>query len=61
MFGRQCSGVTPLGKSVREDKPATFQRVVIDGVLGMAAGFLTASLYLMAQIAITGKLDLPGD
>jgi hypothetical protein len=27
----------------------------------MAAGFLTAALYLLAQIAITGKLELPSD
>jgi len=29
------------------------------GVLGVAAGFLTAALYMLAQITITGELDLP--
>jgi hypothetical protein len=33
----------------------------MDAVLGVAAGVLTAALYLLAQMAITGRLDLPAD
>jgi uncharacterized BrkB/YihY/UPF0761 family membrane protein len=46
-------------RGIRDDRPATIQRIVVDLVLGIAAGFLTAALYLIAQIAITGKLDPP--
>jgi hypothetical protein len=46
-------------RGMREDRPATWQRIVIDLVLGISAGFLSAALYLIAQIAITGKLELP--
>ncbi len=46
-------------RGVRDDRPTTLQHVVINGVLGVAAGFLTAALYLIAQIAITGTLVLP--
>jgi uncharacterized membrane-anchored protein YhcB (DUF1043 family) len=41
---------------MREDRPATWQSLVINLVLGVAAGFLSAALYLIVQIAITGKL-----
>ncbi len=31
----------------------------MDAVLGIAAGFLTAALYMLAQIAVSGKLEVP--
>jgi hypothetical protein len=46
-------------RGIRSGEVITNQGVLIDAVLGVAAGFLTAALYLLAQIAITGKLDLP--
>jgi hypothetical protein len=46
-------------RGMREDRPATWQSLVINLVLGVAAGFLSAALYLIVQIAITGKLELP--
>jgi hypothetical protein len=33
--------------------------VAVDAVLGVAAGFLAVALYMLAQITITGKLDMP--
>jgi hypothetical protein len=46
-------------RGIRDGITVTGQKVSIDAVLGVAAGFLTAALYMLAQIAITGKLDLP--
>jgi hypothetical protein len=48
-------------RSLRDGASVTGQRASMDAVLGVAAGFLTAALYLLAQIAITGKLELPAD
>ena len=52
---RWCS---PCAASARE-RVVTSQKVAVDAVLGVAAGFLTAALYMLAQITITGRLDLP--
>ena len=46
-------------RSIRDGRPTSLSRITIDLVLGMAAGFLTAALYMVAQIAITGKLEIP--
>jgi hypothetical protein len=46
-------------RRMRDGQLVKGQRIVIDGVLGIAAGFLTAALYLVAQIAVTGSLELP--
>ena len=48
-------------RAIRDGAQITGQRASMDAVLGVAAGFLTAALYLLAQIAITGKLELPAD
>jgi len=48
-------------RGIRDGAAITGQRASMDAVLGVAAGFLTAALYLLAQIAITGKLGLPAD
>lgn len=46
-------------RGIRAGVVITGQKVLIDAVLGIAAGFLTAALYMLAQIAITGELELP--
>src|SRR5262249_28466570 len=46
-------------RGIRGGIAVTGSKVLSDAVLGIAAGFLTAALYMLAQIAITGKLDLP--
>ena len=46
-------------RGIRDGKLVTATKVTIDAVLGVAAGFLTAALYLLAQIAINGELGLP--
>jgi hypothetical protein len=48
-------------RGIRNDEVVSNQRVLVDVVLGVSAGFLTATLYLLAQIAITGKLEIPPD
>ena len=48
-------------RAIRDGASITGPRASMDAVLGVAAGFLTAALYLLAQIAITGKLELPAD
>lgn len=47
----QCTRV------IRDGRPMSGQKVWIDGVLGLSAGFLTAALYMLAQVAIVGKLQ----
>jgi hypothetical protein len=46
-------------RGIRNGEAVTAARVSMDAVLGVAAGFLTAALYMLAQIAISGKLELP--
>lgn len=46
-------------RGIRDGKAINGQKALIDAVLGIAAGFLTAALYMLAQIAISGRLDLP--
>lgn len=46
-------------RSIRDGVAVTGGKALIDAVLGVAAGFLTAALYLLAQIAINGKLEFP--
>jgi hypothetical protein len=46
-------------RGIRDGIAVTGPKAWIDAVLGVAAGFLTAALYMLAQIAINGKLDLP--
>jgi hypothetical protein len=46
-------------RGIRDGIAVTGSKAWIDAVLGVAAGFLTAALYMLAQIAINGKLDLP--
>ena len=46
-------------RGIRDGITVTGPKVWIDAVLGVAAGFLTAALYMLAQIALNGKLDLP--
>jgi hypothetical protein len=48
-------------RAIRDGASVTGQRASMDAVRGVAAGFLTAALYLLAQIAITAKLELPAD
>jgi hypothetical protein len=48
-------------RAIRDGQAITASRALTDAVLGIAAGFLTAALYMLAQIAITGKLELPID
>jgi hypothetical protein len=43
-------------RGIRAGAVITSQKVLIDAVLGIAAGFLTAALYMLAQIAITGRI-----
>ena len=46
-------------RGIRDGLAVTGPRAGMEAVLGIAAGFLTAALYLLAQIAINGKLELP--
>jgi hypothetical protein len=46
-------------RGIRDGIAVTATKAWIDAVLGIAGGFLTAALYMLAQIAINGKLDLP--
>ena len=46
-------------RSLRDGATITGQKMAMDAVLGVAAGFLAATLYMLAQIAISGTLDLP--
>jgi hypothetical protein len=46
-------------RGIRDGETITGPRASMDAVLGIAARFLTAALYMLAQIAISGKLDLP--
>ena len=46
-------------RGIRDGAVVTGHKVLNDAILGIAAGFLTAALYLLAQIAITGRLLLP--
>jgi hypothetical protein len=46
-------------RGVRDGSAMSAQKAAIDAVLGVAAGFLTAALYMLAQIAINGELLLP--
>ena len=48
-------------RGIRNGDVVNNQRVLVDVVLGVSAGFLTAALYLLAQIAILGELDIPPD
>ena len=48
-------------RGIRDGIAVTGPKAWVDAVLGVAAGFLTAALYMLAQIAINGKLDLPAD
>jgi hypothetical protein len=46
-------------RSIRAGQAQTSSGVFTDAVLGIAAGFLTAALYMLAQIAINGTLEPP--
>lgn len=46
-------------RGIRGGEVITGPKASMDAVLGIAAGFLTAALYMLAQIAISGKLVLP--
>jgi hypothetical protein len=46
-------------RGIRDGIAVTGPKAGIDAVLGVAAGFLTAALYMLAQIAINGTFDLP--
>jgi hypothetical protein len=46
-------------RGIRDGVIVTGQKALVDTVLGVAAGFLTAALYMLAQIAIMGRLELP--
>ena len=46
-------------RGIRDGSAVSGAKAAVDVVLGVAAGFLTAALYMLAQIAITGKLELP--
>lgn len=46
-------------RGIRDGMTVTGQKAAIDAVLGIAAGFLTAALYMLAQIAVSGKLEVP--
>jgi hypothetical protein len=64
LLGSVCSAgafgaLVQTMRGVREGRATTAQGVSTDAVLGIAAGFLTAALYMLAQIAITGKLEPP--
>lgn len=64
LLGSVCSAgafgaLVQTMRGIRSGQSTTLQGVSTDAVLGIAAGFLTAALYLLAQIAITGKLEPP--
>lgn len=48
-------------RGMREGRTTSAHAASTDAVLGIAAGFLTAALYMLAQIAITGKFEPPAD
>lgn len=46
-------------RGLRDNREVTFKLVTIDFVLGVVAGFLTAAIYLLTQVAVNGKLEMP--
>ena len=64
LLGSVCSAgafgaLVQTMRGVREGRATSAQGASTDAILGIAAGFLTAALYMLAQIAITGKLEPP--
>jgi hypothetical protein len=45
-------------RSIRDGIIVTVRRILIDTILGVAAGFISAILYLLAQIAVTGDVTI---
>jgi hypothetical protein len=65
LLGSVCSAgafgaLVQTMRGIRGSRPTTPAGVLVDVVLGIAAGFLTAALYMLAQIAINGTLQPPG-
>ncbi len=64
LLGSVCSAgafgaLVQTMRGIRAGQATTLSGVFTDAVLGVAAGFLTAALYMLAQIAITGRLEPP--
>jgi hypothetical protein len=64
LLGSVCSAgafgaLVQTMRSIRAGQAQTSSGVFTDAVLGIAAGFLTAALYMLAQIAINGTLEPP--
>jgi hypothetical protein len=64
LLGSVCSAgafgaLVQTMRGIRAGQATTPSGVFTDAVLGIAAGFLTAALYMLAQIAINGTLEPP--
>ncbi len=64
LLGTVCSAgafgaLVQTMRGIRAGQATTPSGVFTDAILGIAAGFLTAALYMLAQIAINGTLDPP--
>ena len=64
LLGSVCSAgafgaLVQTMRGIRAGQATTLSGVFTDAVLGVAAGFLTAALYMLAQIAINGTLNPP--
>ncbi len=46
-------------RRMRDGRGTSLALILIDGILGTAAGLITAALYLVAQVAVTGKVEMP--
>jgi hypothetical protein len=66
LLGSVCSAgafgaLVQTMRGIRGGQATTPSSVFTDTILGIAAGFLTAALYMLAQIAINGTLTPPQD
>lgn len=64
LLGSVCSAgafgaLVQTMRGIRAGQATTPSGVFTDAILGIAAGFLTAALYMLAQIAINGTLEPP--
>jgi hypothetical protein len=46
-------------RGLRDNREISARLVIIDFVLGIVAGFLSACLYLLAQAAVNGRVEMP--
>jgi hypothetical protein len=66
LLGSVCSAgafgaLVQTMRGIRAGQATAPPSVFTDAILGVAAGFLMAALYMLAQIAINGTLDPPKD